>query len=171
MSEDTGWASEPETPDDVAAMDSAPDDDVAAMPDDDEPVTNMKAFRQARAEAQQLRQRLHEVETTEAGNAAKLAAYEKREIERAAAEVLVDPSDIWRLPAEAQQEWIDSEFGEVTASSVIESARALAADKPHLARPDTPPTPPPTDRPIEKLRTGASPPDEKKTPTWSSVLR
>ena len=52
------------------------------------------------------------------------------------------PARCWSIPrtcggvdAAAQQAFVDDEFGEIVADRVVESAEALAASKPHLARP------------------------------------
>ena len=137
---------------------------------DDEAPRDMAAVRRLRAENKRLRHELREEQENRGAAAARLAAERRQEAERIAGEVLVDPADIWRVDAAAQQAFVDDEFGEIVADRVVESAKALAASKPHLARP--PSGPPPTDRPLEGLRPGATP-DEgmRPAPTWSTALR
>jgi hypothetical protein len=61
------------------------------------------------------------------------------------------------------------EFGAVDQAKVTEAAQQLVAERPHLARP--PQAPPPTDRPIEGLRRGASPDATPSAPSWQSFIR
>ena len=85
------------------------------------------------------------------------------EVERIAGTVLIDPADVWRAAPDDQQ------FYDVTADKVIEAAKKLAAEKPHLAKPPT--APPPSNRPIEGLRSGARPEEPTPTPTWADAIR
>jgi hypothetical protein len=68
-------------------------DDLAA---DDDEVLHMRAVRKLRNENKRLRHLLRETEENRATDLARIAAFEKREVEREAAAVLVDPEDIWR---------------------------------------------------------------------------
>ena len=88
------------TPDPVESseLDDAAIDELA---DDDAPA-DMRAVRRMRAENKKLRHRLREseanrvsAEDARAGDLARLAALEKREIEREAGAVLADPTDLW----------------------------------------------------------------------------
>ena len=173
-----------EQPDDVStAVDTseppssdAPDDDIAG---DDEQVVDMRGVRRLRAEAKKLRHQLRESEANRASENAKhaadresdlarLAALEKAEIERAASAVLVDAEDLWRYVDEATQQTFNDEFGAIVADNVVEAAKKLAADRPHLAKPVV--APPPSAQPIEGLRPGASPESKPKPTSWAAAI-
>jgi hypothetical protein len=136
--------------------------------DDVELPKDLEAARKLRNEARTLRQRNRELEEVNERLLTQAQAAQRREIERTAAEVLVDPADVWRIDPDTQQTWFDTEFGEIVPDAVRDAARALAESKPHLARPNT--APPPTDRPLEGLRGGASPEVKKTETTWASAL-
>ena len=130
----------------------------------------MRTVRKLRHEAAGLRVQLKEAKAANAqleGAAARLAALEHAEVERIAAEQLHDGADIWRVPAEAQQDWYDEEFNQLQPDKVREAVEALIAVKPHLAKPQRPPT----NRPIESLHGGARAPEDRQPVTWSSALR
>jgi hypothetical protein len=147
-----------------------PDAEDTALPDDgDDEVQDLRAMRRLRTENKRLRHELREAQENYGSAAARLAAAQRREAERIAGEVLHEGSDLWRVDPELQQEFYDEEFGEVTRDRVVEAAKALAADKPHLGRP--PAGPPPTDRPLEGLRGGARPEEPTPAPSWASALR
>jgi hypothetical protein len=136
----------------------------------DTPVT-MESLRKMRHEAAGLRAQLKEaratIESLE-GATARADALEHAEIERVAAEHLIDGADIWRVDTDTRQSFFDDEFHAITRDRIVEAAKKLASEKPHLGR--LPSGPPPSDRPIESLRLGASP-EEKSVPiTWSSAL-
>ena len=132
---------------------------------------NLEQARKLRSENRSLLERLKAVEADYEAAASRLAAAQRREIERAAGEVLIDPSDVFRhTEPDTQQAFIDAEFHEVVGDNVMEAAKRIAAQKPHLARP--PSGPPPTDRPIESLRRGASPDTTAPpAPTWADAIR
>lgn len=137
--------------------------------DDSEPMTLGEA-RKLRREHAGLRSRLKAAEADNERLITQQAAAERREIEREAASVLVDPQDIWlHTSAEEQQAFVDSEFHEISRDRVVDAARALAESKPHLARPVV--TPPPTQQPVEGLRPGASPEQPKPAATWFGAIR
>ena len=152
------------------------------LADDAAPV-DMRAVKRLRSENARLRHRLREAEanrvtaeegkaTAEEGRAsdlARLAAMEKREVERAAEPYLADPSDLWLHTDEAaQREWVDQQFGEIIPDAVRDAARALVESRPHLARRATPP---PTAQPLEGLRPGASPESKPKPTSWAAAIR
>ena len=76
------------------------------------------------------------------------------DIQRLAAETLLDPTDVWRQQPDMAA-LLDDEYQSVDPAKVTAAAQQLVTEKPHLARPQN--APPPTDRPIEGLRRGASP--------------
>lgn len=137
-------------------------------PDDDSPL-DLAAARKLRSENKSLRDRLRTTETDLEAAVTRLAAAQHAEVERLAAEHLVDPSDIWRAQPDLAA-FTDEEFRSITADRVVETAKALIAEKPHLAKPVTP-TAPPTDRPIEGLRSGARPEATPTETTWAQALR
>ena len=129
---------------------------------------NLDQARKLRSENRALRERVHAAETNLESAVTRLAAAEHAEVLRIAAEHLIDPTDIWSAQPDMRA-FYDDEFGQITADKVVATAKELAAAKPHLARPAK--SPPPTDRPIEGLRTGAAPEVKPKTPSWSSAIR
>ena len=147
------------------ALDTSPD----AADDDDTSPQTLEQARKLRSENRSLRTRLRTAEADVERLATQAAAWQHREIERTAAEVLVDPADVWRVDPELQQSFYDDRFGEISTDGVIAAAEQLAQSKPHLAKPTN--SPPPTDRPIEGLRGGASPEPKRAEVTWSSALR
>lgn len=153
-----------EQPDDevLTPVETSDDDDV----DDDEPVTDMKGLRKLRNEAKRLRHLLRESEANRASDLARIAAYEKRAVEAAASAVLVDPTDLWVHTDEATQRSFNDEFGSITADRVVEAAKKLAAERPHLAKTQRPPS----NQPIESLRSGAMPAEDKKPATWYGAI-
>lgn len=151
------------------------DEAIDELAGDDEEPRDMAAVRRMRAENQRLRHRLREaeanrqsVEDSRAGDLARLAALEKAEIERAASAVLVDAEDLWRYVDEATQQTFNDEFGAIVADNVVEAAKKLAADRPHLAKPVV--APPPSAQPIEGLRPGASPESKPKPTSWAAAI-
>lgn len=150
------------------------DETIDELADDDAPA-DMRTVRRMRAEAKKLRHRLRESEANRvseqearAGDLARLAELEKREVERAAGTVLIDPNDLWlHTDAKTQSEFND-EFGAIVGDRVVEAAKRLAAERPHLAKPNA--ERPPSDRPIEGLRPGASPESTPKPLSWSSAI-
>ena len=121
-----------------------------------------------RHEAAGLRARLHELESEHEGAVTRLSAMEHAEVERHAAEYLIDPSDVWRAQPDLTA-YYDAEFKQVVGDKVREAAEAVIASKPHLAKP--PSAPPPSDRPIEALRPGARAEEKPAAVTWASALR
>lgn len=149
------------------------DDDIA---DDNDEVLDMRGVRKLRNEAKRLRHLLREEQENRASeqkhresDLARIAAFEKREVEREASQVLIDAEDIWRHTDLETQQTFNNEFGEIVGERVVEAAKRLASERPHLARPNT--SPPPSDRPLEGLKPGASPEPEKKPATWHAAIR
>lgn len=122
--------------------------------------------RKLRRESQRLRDRARTAEEGVERAAAQLGAMHHAEAERIAADLLIDPTDLWS----AGTDFTDPETGEFDPNLVAEAARGLIADKPHLARPQS--GPPPSNRPVEGLRGGATPAtDPAPKPSWSSAIR
>lgn len=147
--------------------------------DDDtlDPHALQKELQKVRREAANYRTKLREVEAR-AGTGedyeatlARLATLERAEVERQAAEVLIDPSDVYRYSdPETQQSFFDAQFGSIARDPIIETAKRIASERPHLAR-DTTPKAPPSQQPLEGLRAGASPESRKTEVSWASALR
>lgn len=123
-----------------------------------------------RKESANYRTKLREAETDIEQAAAQLGAMRHAEIERLAAEHLKDASDVWQAQSDPAA-FLDEEFGTVDPAKVAEAAQSLVTDKPHYAA-DKRIAPPPTDRPIESLRGGATPGDYTgpKEVQWSDVI-
>jgi hypothetical protein len=149
---------------------TTPVDEPELEPDDnDEQPLDMRGVRKLRNENKRLRHLLRETEENRASDLARIAGFEKREVEREASSLLVDPEDIWRTDEATQQAFVDQQFGEVVGDRVREAAEAIITSKPHLARPPT--ARPPTDRPVEGLRSGAMPQEKPKPIGWASAIR
>jgi hypothetical protein len=140
-----------------------------ATDDDDDEILDMKAVRKLRSENRNLQSRLHEVQSGYERIVTQHGALLRRGVEQEAEKYLYDANDIWRADPDTQKEFYDEQFGDIIGDRVAEAARAIAASKPHLARP--PQGPPPTDRPLEGLRGGASPEDKPPAPSWYTALR
>lgn len=137
--------------------------------DDDELDPRARAAMQKlRRECRSLRTRLHETEEEVGAQAAREMVRHRATIEAAAkAAGLVDGSD-FTLHHPDPAPFLDEEFKDVVGDRVTEAAAALLEQKPYLGRAAAPPT----DRPIESLRPGASPePAKKIEATWASALR
>lgn len=144
-------------------------------PDDDAGPQTLDHARKLRSEARNLRERLHateterdELKTDREALITRLAAAERADVLRIAADYLVDPTDIWSAQSDMAA-FYDENFEQITADKVVAAAKELVTAKPHLARPND--APPPTDRPLEGLRGGAVPEAKPKAPTWSEAIR
>jgi hypothetical protein len=149
-------------PSDPTPADDVIDDDAAEVPE------TIEQARKLRAENKNLRSRLRAMQTDYEAAATRLAALEHAEVERHAANYLVDPTDIWRQEPDVQS-YYDAEYKQIVGDRVRAAAEAIIAAKPHLAKPQS--APPPTQRPLEGLRSGAAPEARPKPVSWSSVLR
>ena len=136
--------------------------------DDDDVPADTKTVRKLRHEAAGLRVRLKEAEADVERLVTQNAAMQHAEVERIAGEHLVDAQDIWRAQPDVAA-YYDDEFQSIVADRVVETAKALASEKPHLAKPNT--APPPSSRPIEGLRSGAMPETKPAPASWSAVIR
>lgn len=156
----------------VDSPQAAPEPEQVDTADDVEVPQTLEAARKLRSENRSLRQRLHAAEAANAeleGAATRLSALEHAEVERIAAQDLIDGSDVWTAQPDLTA-FYDEEFKQVVPDRVREATQALIASKPHLARPNT--TPPPSKQPLEGLRPGATPNEPKpKAHSWSSALR
>jgi hypothetical protein len=143
-------------------------------PQDERPPRTLEWYeeevRKLRKESANYRTKYREAATDLEAAASQLGAMRHAEIERLAAEHLKDPSDVWRAQADPSA-FLDEEFGTVDPAKVTEVAQSLVTEKPHYAA-DKRVAPPPTNRPIEGLRGGATPGDYTGTPepTWADVI-
>ena len=114
-----------------------------------------------RKEAAGWRTKLREAES-------QLGAMRRTEVERHAAEHLRDGTDIWQAQFDLA-EFVNDD-GTIATDKITETALALAAEKPHYSAPPT--GRPPSDRPVEGLRAGATPADYNgpTQPTWADVI-
>jgi len=125
-------------------------------------------IRKLRKEAQRLRERLRDAETDMERAITQAAAMQRADIERIASEHLADPADLWSVNPDSAE--LCDEYGIVDADKVAEAAKGLIADKPHYAA-EKPVTAPPTDRPIENLRSAMPTRDPAPAPSWQQVIR
>ena len=171
MTEPIAEVAKQEEPTPLGEQDSVENPPADEISDNELDPRARKAMAKLRNEAATNRIRAQEAEAKVAaleGATARLAALEHAEIERVAAEQLIDAGDVWRIDPDTQQSWYDQEFKQLQPDKVRESIETLVAAKPHLARAATPP---PSARPIEGLRPGASPEHKEKAITWNSALR
>lgn len=130
---------------------------------------NLEAAKKLRSENKMLRERLRSLESDHEAAVSRLEAMRHSEVQRVAAEHLVDSSDIWSAPNGLDD--VTDEFGQVDPAKVAEAAKSLTAVKPHLGKDYNPaPAKPPTDRPIEGLRTG-SPGQKPVEPSWANAIQ
>ena len=149
------------TPEMSAPADDAP---VTDAPADDEQL-DLEAARKLRSENRNLRSRLKAAEEGHEANLAIQANHERAIIEAAAkAAGFYDPDDFIALHPDASD--LVDEFGTVIGDKVADAARAVLEKKPYLGRSLRPPS----DRPIESLRSTYEP-EKKPTPTWAQALR
>ena len=160
-----GQAPEPEPRSEAFA---ATADEQAEVDDDALDPRTRAALSKLRRENHSLRSRLHESEEQVGAAAARETQRQRADIEAIAAEHLVEGQDIWRAQPDMDA-FIDEQFHEITRDRVVETAKQLASEKPHLARPNV--SPPPSQQPIESLRPGASPEVKPKPTRGAGALR
>lgn len=143
---------------------SAPSDDAAAADADGEQI-DLEAARKLRSENRNLRSRLKAAEEGQEANLAFRAMHERNVIEAAARNAgFIDPDDFIALHPDGSD--LVDELDQVVEDKVAAAARAILEQKPYLGRS----TRPPSDRPIESLRSTYEQ-DRKPTPTWAQALR
>jgi hypothetical protein len=111
---------------------------------------------------------LHAAEEQYEATIAQLATLQRTEIERIGGEILVDGGDLYRHGADEETVY-DEQFHQLMPDRVREAARAIAEARPHLAKRDV--GPPPTERPIESLRSGARAEENTPAPSWYTAIR
>ena len=119
-------------------------------------------------DAEQRAARVDELQEQLGAAAAREGERDRIEAERIASEALIDPSDLWRERPNVQA-FYDESFAMIVPDKVREATAAIVAARPHLAKPRA--ERPPSDRPLEGLRSGARAPEETKPITWSTALR
>ena len=125
--------------------------------------------RKLRKENANYRTKYREAATDLEAAASQLGAMRHAEIERLAGETLREASDVWQAQPDPAA-FLDEEYGTVDPAKVAEAAQSLITEKPHYAA-DFRVPPPPSDRPIEGLRAGASPTQGQPTqPSWRDVI-
>ena len=155
------WSQEPEPAPDTADT----SDDVA----DDELDPRTRAYvTKLKKEAQQQRARARDAEELVGAAAAREDVHTREQIAQAAAAAgLINGEDLF-LAHPDPNEFLDEQFKDVIGDRVAEAAKTLLERKPYLGRPVGAP---PSDRPLEGLRPGASPePKPSKKPDWSAAL-
>ena len=142
-----------ETPETTTAAESTDDgaDDGLDLPQ------NLDQARKLRSENKMLRERLHAAETAAAEAGTYLGDMRRAEVERLAGSELIDPADLWTAHPEVDGFLTDD--GTIDPAKVTEAAQAITTAKPHLSVDNKKPPRPPSDRPVEGLRPGASPGD------------
>lgn len=129
---------------------------------------NLDQARNLRSENKNLRQRMKAAEEGLQQASARLLAMQRAEVERLAASELIDPADLWTAHADVDGFLTDD--GTIDPQRVTEAAQAITTVKPHLAA-EKKIGPPPTNRPVEGLRPGASPATQVSQPTWADAIR
>lgn len=124
-------------------------------------------IRKNRSENKGLRERLRATEGDLETASTMLTAMRRAEAQRVAAEFLVDGTDLWTEHPDVDDFLADD--GTIDPAKVAQAAQAITSAKPHLAAPKK--APPPTDRPVENLRPGASTGDKPPPTTWAGALR
>lgn len=164
------------TPEDTATWSQEPEpeplpqgEEDSDAPDDAELDDRTRAYvAKLKREAQGLRTKLRDAEEIAGAAAARETVHTREAVAAAAAQAgLIDGNDLF-IAHPDPNEFLDEQFREVVGDRVAEATKALLATKPYLGR--TRGTPP-SDRPIEGLRPGASPQQQQpKTSTWSEAL-
>ena len=163
--EDTAtWSQEPE-PEPPPVGEVSEVDDVS----DDDLDPRIRAYvAKLKREAQGLRSKLRDAEEIAGAASARETVHTREQVAAAAAAAgLIDGHDLF-IAHPDPNEFLDEQFRDVVGDRVAEATQALLARKPYLGRAVGAP---PTDRPLESLRPGASPePKQPTTPSWSAAL-
>ncbi|BDB45385.1 MULTISPECIES: hypothetical protein [Mycobacterium] len=128
---------------------------------------NLEAAKRLRSENRNLRERLRTLESDYEAAVTRYDAMQMNEVQRVAAEHLIDPADIWTTGKDFYDE-----YGMPDPEKIATAATTLLTEKPHLGTNYKPTPAPPSDRPIEGLRPGATPSDytPEPQPTWSEAI-
>lgn len=129
---------------------------------------NLDQARNLRSENKNLRLRMKAAEEALEQTSTRLTAMQRYEVERLAGADLIDPADVWTANPDVGGFLTDD--GTVDTQRVADAAQAITTAKPHLAVEKKTP-PPPSNRPIESLKRGASAHDPSPQPTWADAIR
>lgn len=153
-------ASMPPSTSTSAQDDAEPQDDA-----DEDDLHDLQRAKQIRAENRNLRSRAKDAEASRDGLLAELNIYRQQQVEAVAREHLRDAGDL--LARHEITEFITADG--LSVDAVKSAAAALAAERPHLAA-EPVVTAPPSNRPLEGLRAGASPERAPQAVSWRDVL-
>lgn len=142
--------------------------ETGTLDDSGYPAEAVAEIRKGRNEAKKLRARLREAEAAAEEASAGLEAMRRTEIQRLAADHLIDGTDIWTSVRAVAELLADD--GTIDPDKVAQAATAIIAAKPHLAA-EQKITGPPTNRSIANLRGGASFGTNPPQPTWANAIR
>lgn len=173
----TGWSADTEPADSPAGASAAPSP--ASMPPstsagdtetqdgvDADDLHDLERAKQIRSENRNLRTRAKTAEAERDALAAELQQYRRQQVEAVAREVLRDPADLLDRHADLSAFTVD---GSLSLDAVRSAAATLVAERPHLAA-EPIVTAPPSNRPLEGLRAGASPERTPTSVTWKDVI-
>jgi len=150
----------PDTPAPGAQTDPPPTDNT---PDAD---NDGGALRKLRQENKSLRERLRESEGATAALSGVVDTMRTTELHRMVSDRLADPADLTVDMTE-----LLGDDGQLDAEKVDAAVGALLDEKPHFAKQSERPAPPPSDRPVEGLRPGASPEYKPAKLDWHTAIR
>jgi hypothetical protein len=176
QSEETGSDSPPEqlsrpTPGDMPRTrpaDREPEPAGDLPPDSLELPENLAAARKLRSEARNARDRAKAAEGEVERLNTILNEMRRAEIGRLAEQELRDQRDLFDRHSDIS-EFIDDD-GNINTEAVITAAKSIIEDRPHFGR-DKTPIAPPSQRPVEALRSGAVPEPQVEPSTWASALK
>lgn len=141
----------------------------------DDGTASIADVRRLKRENQTLRARAKAAEQQAADITARYNAAQRADVIRLAGEHLDDAEDLFRFhdpEAGALMDALRADDGSIDADLVAEHAARIVEARPKLGVDYQPePTRPPTDRPLESLRPGASPTDAPATgASWQQVI-
>jgi len=130
---------------------------------------NLDGARKLRQENKNLRERSKTAETELDGARVERDALRRQEIDRIVGRELADVRDFTDRHGDLAE--FVGDDGQLDTAAVLAAAQALIGERPHYAAPPVP-VAPPTVRPIESLRAGASPIDNPSSPppSWRTAL-
>lgn len=151
-------------------IDAPPADEAPAESTDDslDLPQNLDQARNLRSENKNLRLRMKAAEEALEQTSTRLTAMQRYEVERIAGTDLIDPADVWTANPDVGGFLADD--GTVDAQRVAEAAQSITSAKPHLAA-EKKVAPPPSNRPVEGLRSGVRPDGQTSQPTWAGAIR
>lgn len=137
---------------------------------DEQVAADIESVRALRAENKSLRDRAKTAETNLEQATAQVDGFRRQALEQAAGKALRDPADFW-TEGTSVAGFLNDE-GAIDQDAVSAHLDQLISSKPHFAA-DPEPSKPPSQRPIESLRAGASPShlEKPEPPKWSDVIR